>query len=164
MPTIATLTMNPALDVSTSIDALRPTHKLRCAAPRFDPGGGGINVAQLIHALGGEVIAVFPSGGPTGATLEALLRDRGPAIAPIPIAGTTRESLTVDERQTGLQYRFVLPGPELAASEQARCSMRWRRWRGRRPISSPAAACRRDAIPLSIMISPSDAAARDRGW
>ena len=30
---IVTLTMNPALDVTTSVDVVRPTEKLRCALP-----------------------------------------------------------------------------------------------------------------------------------
>jgi 6-phosphofructokinase 2 len=113
MPSIATLTMNPALDVTTRVDEVRPVHKLRCGEPRFDPGGGGINVARVVHGFGGEVTAVFPSGGPVGATLEALLVKAG-----VPIAGGTRESLTVDEEQSGKQFRFVLPGPTLDASEQ----------------------------------------------
>lgn len=45
-PRIITLTMNPALDITTSVDVVRPTEKMRCGAPRYDPGGGGINVAR----------------------------------------------------------------------------------------------------------------------
>jgi 6-phosphofructokinase 2 len=39
----------------------------------------------------------------------------------IPIAGETRESFNVDELETGRQYRFVLPGPNLSVSEQIQC-------------------------------------------
>lgn len=120
MVKIATLTLNPALDVTTSTDAVRPTHKLRCAAPSFEPGGGGINVARVIHAMGGEVTAVFPCGGSRGALFEKLLREAGVPIAPVPIAGATRESFTVDETETGGQYRFVLPGPSLDEAEIVR--------------------------------------------
>ncbi|WP_431469867.1 1-phosphofructokinase family hexose kinase [Sphingosinithalassobacter sp. LHW66-3] len=120
MTTIATLTMNPALDVTTGTPEVRPTNKLRCTAARHDPGGGGINVARVLHALGGEAIAVFPAGGPAGARVEALLRDAAVPVHAVPIAGDTRESITIDETGSGLQYRFVLPGPELAAAEQAR--------------------------------------------
>ncbi|MES2987214.1 MAG: 1-phosphofructokinase family hexose kinase [Pseudomonadota bacterium] len=114
---ISTLTLNPALDVTTCTDKVHDTHKMRCSAPRFDPGGGGVNVARVIHALGGDVTAVFPQGGPTGETYTTLLRDAGLAIAQVKIAGATRESFTVDEGETGLQYRFVLPGPELSDAE-----------------------------------------------
>jgi 6-phosphofructokinase 2 len=118
MPAIATLTMNPALDVTTRVAKVMPTHKLRCGEPRFDPGGGGINVARVIHTLGGDVTAVFPPGGPAGATIEQLLRAAGVPIASLAIAGATRESLTVEETDTGCQYRFVLPGPALGEDER----------------------------------------------
>lgn len=119
MSLIATLTLNPALDVNTSTEHVQPTHKLRCSAPAFEAGGGGINVARVIHALGGTVKALFPSGGATGATVEKLLREAGVPIVPIPIAGTTRESVAVAETSTGAQYRFVLPGPTLSEAELA---------------------------------------------
>lgn len=118
--TIATLTLNPALDVTTCTEKVRPGHKLRCTAPRFDPGGGGINVARVVTHLGGRAMAVFPSGGPTGATIVSLLKEQRVPILPVPIAGTTRQSFTVDEGRPGDQYRFVLPGPELGTDEQAR--------------------------------------------
>lgn len=116
---IATLTLNPALDVTTCTEKVRPQHKLRCAPPRFDPGGGGINVARVVTHLGGQAVAVFPSGGPAGATIVQLLEDQQVPIVAVPIAGATRESFTVDEGRPGDQYRFVLPGPELSDTEQA---------------------------------------------
>ena len=121
MTTIATLTLNPSLDISTMTDAVVPTHKLRCEAPRYDPGGGGINVARVVRILGGEAVAVFPAGGPAGQRLQDLLEADGVDCHAVPIAGLTRESFTVDDRRSGSQYRFVLPGPELTAIEQQRC-------------------------------------------
>ena len=72
---IVTLTMNPALDITTSADQVRPTDKIRCRAARYDAGGGGINVARVAHVLGGSVSAVFPVGGPTGDLLTELVGD-----------------------------------------------------------------------------------------
>ena len=63
---IVTVTMNPALDIATSADVVMPTDKIRCSAARYDPGGGGINVARVAHELGASVVAMFPAGGPTG--------------------------------------------------------------------------------------------------
>lgn len=114
---IATLTLNPALDVTTCTEEVRPGHKLRCSPPRFDPGGGGINVARMITHLGGQAMAIFPSGGPAGATIVQLLEAQGIPILPVLIQGATRESFTVDEGRRGDQYRFVLPGPELGDGE-----------------------------------------------
>lgn len=118
---IVTLTMNPALDVTTSVDVMRPTDKLRCATTRYDPGGGGINVARITQVLGGSVSAVFPAGGPTGDVVMSLLKDAGVQFQHVAIAGSTRESFTVNETSTGQQYRFVLPGPRVTYKEQTRC-------------------------------------------
>ena len=119
--TIVTLTMNPALDVTTSAETVRPGHKLRCAQPRFDPGGGGINVARTIVRLGGDALAIFPSGGAPGERVRELLSVEKVPFKSVAIAETTRESLTVVDRTSNDQYRFVLPGPALSPSEQAHC-------------------------------------------
>jgi 6-phosphofructokinase 2 len=121
MAQIVTLTMNPALDIATATDRVVPTHKLRCEAPRYDPGGGGINVARAAHALGGDALAIFPAGGSAGEMIRHLLREEGVAHEAVAIAGFTRESLAVEERRSGQQYRFILPGPEIGPADQARC-------------------------------------------
>jgi 6-phosphofructokinase 2 len=115
MRPIATLTMNPALDVATATARVEPVHKLRCEAPRYDPGGDGINVARVVRGFGGEVVAVFPAGGPTGRAVEALRGDMGGPSRVVPVAGNTRESFTVDETESDRQCRFVLPGPTLSS-------------------------------------------------
>lgn len=121
MATIATLTLNPALDLSTATDRVEHTHKLRCGPPRYDPGGGGINVARVVKILGSEPVAVYPAGGPIGEMLRNSLDAIGLAQHVISIAGVTRESFTVDETSTGKQYRFILPGPSLSAQERREC-------------------------------------------
>ncbi len=118
---IVTLTMNPALDVTTATTHVMPGEKLRCSAPRHDPGGGGINVARALRMLGGEATAVFPVGGVTGQWLETLLQDENVPCKAIPIVGMTRENFTIDERQSERQFRFVMPGPILSADECQRC-------------------------------------------
>lgn len=117
MPRFVSFTPNPALDLSTSVDRLVDSHKLRCEAPQVHPGGGGINVARVLHRLGAEVLAVYPAGGPTGERLHTLLAAEQVPDFPLPIAAETRESLTVQARDTGQEYRFVLPGPRLTSHE-----------------------------------------------
>jgi 6-phosphofructokinase 2 len=121
MNTILTLTMNPALDIATSTERVEPTHKLRCLVPRYDAGGGGINVARAVHALGGAPLAIFPEGGAAGEMIRYLLDQEGVAYQAVAIAGFTRESLAVEERRSGNQYRFILPGPEIGPADQERC-------------------------------------------
>lgn len=117
MEKIVTLTMNPSLDVSTSIGTVAPEIKLRCGQPTFDPGGGGINVSRAIQFLGGESTAVFTAGGHTGTMLKYLLDEEAIPNLPVPIAGLTREGFAVFEQTSTLQYRFNMPGPELSADE-----------------------------------------------
>jgi 6-phosphofructokinase 2 len=121
MAAIVTLTMNPALDIATTTEIVVPTEKLRCSEPRYDPGGGGINVARAVHMLDGDAIAVFPVGGLSGEMLCHLLDGEGVPHAAVPIAGITRESLAVVERRSGQQFRFILPGPEIGLRDQERC-------------------------------------------
>jgi 6-phosphofructokinase 2 len=124
---IVTLTMNPALDITSKAEVVRPTDKMRCVDPRYDAGGGGINVAKVAHVLGAPVLAVFPVGGPTGYVVADLLTRDGVPLQTVEIHGTTRESFTVNENRTGLQYRFVLPGPTMSFVEQERCLSALRR-------------------------------------
>ena len=121
MQKVVTLTMNPALDVGTAIHSVAPEIKLRCAEPRFHPGGGGINVSRAIRFLGGESSAVYAAGGHNGMMLAQLLDSEGIEHHPVSIAGITRENLVVYEESTSLQYRFTMPGPELAADEWIAC-------------------------------------------
>jgi len=124
---IVTLCMNPALDITTSTEVVRPTDKLRCSTARYDPGGGGINVAHVAEVLGASATAVFPAGGPAGELVHKLLVAEGLAVHSVPIGGSTRESFTVNEVSTNGQYRFVLPGPQLTVAEQTDCLLQLRR-------------------------------------
>lgn len=114
---VATLTMNPAIDVNTSIDNVAAERKLRCSNPSREPGGGGINVSRAIRKLGGESIALYTSGGLTGQMFQELLDNEGLNHKPIPIKGQTRENIIVFEESSTLQYRLCMPGPILTDLE-----------------------------------------------
>jgi phosphoenolpyruvate synthase len=122
MQPIVTLTMNPALDIATSTDRIVPTHKLRCTAPRYDPGGGGINVARAVHARGGGRCGC---GFPGGRTCR---RNDPPHVE----AGGRCASPDCDRRVHPRKPRgrgapdretvpLHLPGPELSGRDQERC-------------------------------------------
>ncbi|MCW3837319.1 1-phosphofructokinase family hexose kinase [Sphingomonas canadensis] len=121
MKPIVTLTPNPTIDGAASAEVIRPLHKIRTSDERYHPGGGGINVARVIHALGKPALAVYPAGGPTGAILDELLATARLETRRIAIAGYTRIAHTVFERSSGLEYRFVPEGPLLSAGEWDRC-------------------------------------------
>jgi 6-phosphofructokinase 2 len=107
---IVTLTVNPALDVSMDVGEVRPGHKMRTHGVTYDPGGGGINVARVIHALGGDALAILAIGGSTGRFIEEMLTDAGVPCKAVGVAVATRISLTVHETSSGAEYRFVPEG------------------------------------------------------
>jgi 6-phosphofructokinase 2 len=121
MADVVTLTMNPSIDVSLSVERVAPFHKLRCATERRDPGGGGINVARVMKRFGGDVTAMYPTGGALGQLLRRLVDQEGIPGLTTAISGETREDFTVHERATDLQYRFVLPGPQFTEQEWRSC-------------------------------------------
>jgi len=109
---ILTVTLNPALDLSTAADEVRPDLKLRCDKPVADPGGGGINVSRAIKILGGQSTAMVALGGATGTRIAEMLKSDGLSVLRLTAPGETRQSLAVTDRAGGGQYRFVMPGPE----------------------------------------------------
>lgn len=121
MTDILTITLNPALDVATSCDALLPGHKLRCAPAERFPGGGGINVARVVQRLGGDCLALYLAGGVVGDRLQELLQAEQVPSHRVAIADETRESFSVVEGSTGREYRFVLPGPAVTQAEWQAC-------------------------------------------
>jgi 6-phosphofructokinase 2 len=108
---ILTVTLNPAIDLETTTDAVVPGEKLRCAEPSRDPGGGGINVARAIVQLGGQATALVAAGGQGAAALAAMLADHGVPVRVLPAPGELRQNLAVRERASGRQFRFIFPGP-----------------------------------------------------
>ena len=110
---VLTVTLNPALDLSTSAAHVVPTHKIRCESLQRYPGGGGVNVARVIHRLGGQCTALYPAGGANGAVFQQLLDEEGVPSLCIPIAGETRENFSVKDIAINDEFRFVLPGPAL---------------------------------------------------
>lgn len=115
---VTTVTLNPAIDVTTRVDRVVPEKKLRCAQPERYPGGGGLNVARVVHRLGGEVRAAWGAGGPIGELLASLLDAEGFPHEALRMEGTTRENLIVYEEASGEQYRFGMPGAEMLDSDR----------------------------------------------
>jgi 6-phosphofructokinase 2 len=121
MSKIVAITFSPCIDKSTSVPAFIPEKKLSCTAPRLEPGGGGINVARAIKKLGGEAVAIFPSGGYTGKFLNHLMELENVNYKAIDIASETRENIIILESSTNNQYRFGMPGTPLQEKEWEQC-------------------------------------------
>ncbi|MBS0246858.1 MAG: 1-phosphofructokinase family hexose kinase [Proteobacteria bacterium] len=121
MHDIITITINPAVDIFVNVAKVEPTTKMRCSAPKRDPGGGGINVARVVSRLGGDVTAIYPVGGSIGKLLQKLLDREGIDSLVTPSHVETRENFTAYETGSGEQYRFVLPGSALHRAEWESC-------------------------------------------
>jgi 6-phosphofructokinase 2 len=117
MAKIITITLNPCIDKTTSLKGLAPEKKLRCTAPQFGPGGGGINVSRAIRNLGGHAPAVYPAGGLYGQFLKKLMDEEGLESEVVEVAANTRENFIVLDTATNQQYRFGMPGDRLAEEE-----------------------------------------------
>ncbi|WP_328449741.1 1-phosphofructokinase family hexose kinase [Amycolatopsis sp. NBC_00438] len=113
---ILTVTPNTALDVTYTVDGLRPDGVHRVREVRSRAGGKGINVARVLHALGADVRAVATAGGATGSAVAADLGAAGLPAELVPIAGETRRTTTVlgDDGSVTLLNE---PGPALSAAE-----------------------------------------------
>lgn len=109
--------LSPSLDSATITPQIYPEGKLRCSAPVFEPGGGGINVARAITFLGGKATAIFPAGGATGEHLVSLLADERVTVETVNARDWTRQNLHVHIDTSGEQYRFVMPGAMLTDDE-----------------------------------------------
>jgi 6-phosphofructokinase 2 len=81
------------------------------------PGGGGVNVARVLHRLGANCVALYLAGGVTGERHHKLMSAEKVRCHVMPIAEETRESFSVHETSSGNDFRFVLPGPNISAAE-----------------------------------------------
>lgn len=117
MRDILTVTLNPAIDLSTGAASVYPGVKLRCDPVHIDPGGGGINVSRAVALLGGTSRCFVVLGGGTGDRVAAMLRAANMDLIVHPGPGETRSSLSVIDHRTGDQYRFMLPGPDWNATD-----------------------------------------------
>lgn len=121
MEKIVTLTLSPAIDKSTTVDTVVPDKKLRCSVPKFEPGGGGVNVSRAIKKLGGNSTAVYLAGGYSGKHFQDLLKKEEIESYVVEIEDRTRENLIVVDTSTNLQYRFTMPGPVIHEHEWQQC-------------------------------------------
>lgn len=113
---IITVTLNPALDKTARVDALRVNALNRLHGVTLDAGGKGVNVSAMIRSLGGESIAVGFSGGGAGEELQALIVQKGIRADFVRIAAVTRTNLKV-VADNGVLTEFNEPGPEIRDGE-----------------------------------------------
>ncbi|MGV3703878.1 MAG: 1-phosphofructokinase family hexose kinase [Arcticibacter sp.] len=118
MKNVLTITLNPTIDKSSTVERIAPEKKLRCEPPVFQPGGGGINVSRGLVRLGVDSTAFFLAGGRTGELLRELVEKEDVKVSSFSVSGDTRENFIVVESSTNQQYRFGMPGSTITEQEQ----------------------------------------------
>ncbi|MFJ4965796.1 Tagatose-6-phosphate kinase [Streptomyces sp. ADI96-02] len=116
---ILTVTLNTALDVTYTVDALVPHSSHRVGEVSERPGGKGLNVARVLAELGHESVVTGFAGGTTGAVLRDLLAPLAPRDALVPVAGNTRRTLAITDRSSGDTTQLNEPGPQVSTEEWA---------------------------------------------
>ncbi|GAA1536405.1 1-phosphofructokinase family hexose kinase [Microbacterium ginsengiterrae] len=114
-----TVTPNPAVDVTYTVDGQTVGETLRVRDVRRLPGGKGLNVARVLTALGRDVVALQPLGGDAGRWMTRAIAGAGLASVPCPIEGETRTTVAVVD---GMNHPTLLaePGPTLTSAEWSR--------------------------------------------
>lgn len=115
MAKILTLTLNPALDVTVSLDALRTGAVNRASAQHSHAAGKGLNVAQVLADLGHQLSVSGFLGVDNLGPFEALIEQRGFVDGFIRVPGETRSNIKLVE--AGGQVTDINgPGPEVDAA------------------------------------------------
>ena len=115
---VVTLTLNPAIDRTLSVDRLAFEDRAYINSTRESAGGRGINAAWVLHSFGSEAVAVLMSGGSSGKRLEGHVQNLGFRFSVVPIANEIRTNLTITDRH-GLTVSLNESGPEITKTELA---------------------------------------------
>jgi len=113
---IATLTLNPSLDVSYTVPSLIAQQKVHATKLRFDPGGNGVNVARALKELGFTVQAYLVLAGEIGSFLERLLAPRLNHLHMVKSSGETRINMTLLTENPSSQYEVDGMGPRISTA------------------------------------------------
>jgi tagatose 6-phosphate kinase len=111
---ILTVTLNPAWDITHTVERLVPGATHRVGTVTEQPGGKGVNVSRVLSQLGHPTLATGLAAGPTGRRLRAELAGAWvPEAFFSPGTGTadTRRTVTVVENDSGRATVLTEPGP-----------------------------------------------------
>ena len=113
MPSIYTVTLNPALDKTVQVPNFAIDQVNRITWLRQDAGGKGINVSKVIAKLGGESTAIAVLAGQTGKWIADTLGENNIKVQAISVPGETRTNLKVVDTEGGTNTDINEPGPEV---------------------------------------------------
>ncbi|MFT3950764.1 MAG: 1-phosphofructokinase [Oscillospiraceae bacterium] len=95
MSDIITVTMNPSIDKTVTVDRLVPYGLNRVTSARLDAGGKGINVAKVLRGFQTDALISGLVAGTQGSLLESFLARDGLRYEFLRAEGETRTNLKV---------------------------------------------------------------------
>ncbi|NTV88750.1 MAG: 1-phosphofructokinase, partial [Clostridiales bacterium] len=101
-PCVVTVTLNPALDKTVTIEKLVPGGLNRVLDSRIDAGGKGINVARVLNNFNLKTVATGLISGTTGEKLLRLMADEKLEADFLEIPGETRTNVKIFEKADGI--------------------------------------------------------------
>ncbi len=116
---IVTLTVNPAIDRTITVDRLAFEDRAYIQSTKDTPGGRGINASSVIHSFGGRTLAILPAGGSSGKRFEEFLKDCGFPVIVVHVRNKVRTNLTITDSH-GLTAKLNEHGPKLSPAEIAK--------------------------------------------
>jgi 1-phosphofructokinase family hexose kinase len=131
---IVCVAANPSIDKLFEVERIDIGAIHRPLAFVMVPGGKGLNVARAAHSLGASVIAVGLLAGHAGRWLDEALAAEGVDASFAWVAGETRSSLSVADRETESLTEFYERGDDVgqagwaALEDVVRGAVAGRRW------------------------------------
>jgi len=119
-PQVLAITLNPALDHTLEVEALRPGEVNRALRMQVDVGGKGFNVASCLADFGIATAVTGLLGRDNAAPFEASWRAKGIADHCLRLEGLTRVNTKVVDHRNGQTTDLNLPGPTLDAGTRER--------------------------------------------
>ncbi|CAM2974894.1 1-phosphofructokinase [Paenibacillus sediminis] len=114
---VITVTLNPALDKTITLETLQVGGLNRVQEIRIDPGGKGINVAKVLRRFGENVIATGFNGGYQGKQLLNHLDELMINHSFIPVEGETRINLKIVDNHNRMTTEVNERGFEIADND-----------------------------------------------
>jgi len=122
---IATVTLNPSLDEWLQLDTLRVGDLNRATDFARYPGGKGINVARVIHELGGSTVAYGVAGGEDGLILRELMNRLAIPHQFLTVRGATRNNYKIRTARPRALTEINAAGPRVSAAHLSALARRF---------------------------------------
>lgn len=120
---IVTLTINPAIDRTVSVDRLVFEDRAYILDRSEAAGGRGINASLVVHSLGGKTLALLTSGGAAGERIEKMLTSVGFPFESVRVHHESRTNFIISDKQ-GLTIKLNEVGEPMETGELAQVRAR----------------------------------------